>query len=239
MEANGLAKYLQISREIIARIRNGDLQPGTKVPSENEIIATYGVSNTTARKALQQIELQGYAQRVKGKGTFVRNQDVVRSATRILSFTENMRQAGLEPATRVLHTDKVPPGFSLVVNGRRYSIAGPVYKVHRLRFGDGVPMLLETRYISAALCPGITDLDLSCSLYRIYEEEYQLHLSRIDQMLRSIILDSGSMHFFDLSETTPGFYIEAVTFAGKGTVLELEKSIYRGDKYEFAVSATA
>ena len=238
MESNGVAKYLQISQSIIRRIREGDLQPGMKVPSENEIIATHGVSNTTARKALQQIEMQGYAQRIKGKGTFVRNADVVRSATRILSFTENMRQAGLEPTTRVLHTDKVPPGFSLVINGRRYSIAGPAYKVHRLRFGDGVPMLLEVRYISAALCPAITELDLSGSLYEIYADHFQLHLSRIDQMLRSVILDTGSMHFFDLTETTPGFYIEAVTFAGKETVLELEKSIYRGDKYEFAVSAT-
>ena len=51
-ESNSLPKYFQISREIIASIQRGVLQPGSPVPSENEIIERFHVSNTTARKAL-------------------------------------------------------------------------------------------------------------------------------------------------------------------------------------------
>lgn len=55
-----IPKYFQISRDIIGLIPSRDLVPGMQVPSENEIIRQYKVSNTTARKALQEIERAGW-----------------------------------------------------------------------------------------------------------------------------------------------------------------------------------
>src|SRR6185295_7497857 len=71
-------KYFQIRQDIIAMVRGGGLSPGSPVPSENEIIEKYRVSNTTARKALHELEKEGWVTRVKGKGTFVRDYTVLR-----------------------------------------------------------------------------------------------------------------------------------------------------------------
>lgn len=237
--SESLAKYLQIGTDIIQHIRSGELKPGARVPSENEIIAQYGVSNTTARKALSHIEHQGFARRVKGRGTFVRRQEVVRSANKILSFTKNMAEAGYVPSTRLLHVGLVKEGYSVFINGRNYSIKGPAYKFHRLRFADEVPMLLEVRYVAASLCPDIDKQDLEGSLYEIYEREYGLHLTEIRQILRTTMMSSGTLEFFNLAEPIPCFLVDGVTFCGTETVLELERSVYRGDKYEFAVSTTS
>jgi GntR family transcriptional regulator len=233
-----LPKYRQITEEIIARIKGGELQPGMRTPSEADIIAGYGVSNTTARKALREIEIAGWATRIKGKGTYVRQRDVVRSAQRILSFSRNMAEAGYTPSTKVLHRHVLSEGHSSTINGRRYSMKGPLLKLHRLRFGDGIPMLLEVRYVNLSLCPGIQDEPLDASLYEVYERRYGLHLSEVHQMLSTVILDSGTREFFDLGEPTPGMLVEGVTFCGKEIILEIERSIYRGDKYRFAVRAT-
>ena len=35
----------------------------------------------------------------------------------------------------------------------------------------------------------------------------------------------------------PAFRVEGVTFCGKEMILEMEDSIYRGDKYRFSVCA--
>ena len=50
-----IPKYYQIATEIIARIKAGKFKPGDKIPSENDIIKQYEVSNTTARKVLLEI----------------------------------------------------------------------------------------------------------------------------------------------------------------------------------------
>ena len=97
-----LPKYYTISQQIIGEIKAGRLLPGMRVPSENQIRAEFGVSNTTARRILQEVESTGWAVRIKGSGTFVRTTNVERSVTRILGFTRNMIEAGCTPTTKVL-----------------------------------------------------------------------------------------------------------------------------------------
>ncbi|MBM3335718.1 GntR family transcriptional regulator, partial [Candidatus Sumerlaeota bacterium] len=133
-----LPKYFTICQKIISRIKQGKLLPGMRIPSEHEIIARYRVSNTTARKILQEIEDTGWAVRIKGKGTFVRTANVERTATRILGFTRNMIEAGYTPSTKVLGARTLKTGYSAIVNDRFYAMRGPVYAIRRLRFADDV-----------------------------------------------------------------------------------------------------
>ena len=98
-----------------------------KIPSENEIIKKYSVSNTTARKVLQEIESAGLVTKIKGKGTIVCDSQVVRTANRILSFTKNMLETGRKPGTKLLDARVVSEGYSATINGRRYTMKGPVY----------------------------------------------------------------------------------------------------------------
>jgi GntR family transcriptional regulator len=210
-----------------------------KIPSENEIIKKYRVSNTTARRSLQEIEAAGWGTRIKGRGTFVRENNVERSATRILGFTRNMIEAGYEPSTRVLDARRINRGYATTINGRKYAMPGPVFKIHRLRFGGDIPMMIEVRYISIEFCPGIEKQDFTGSLYDIYEKQYGLPLVEVNQMLSTIMIDSATQSFFDVREPIPAFRVNGVTFCGKEMILEMEESIYRGDKYRFSVCATS
>ena len=232
-----LPKYFAIAQDIIESIKEGNLSPGMLVPSENEIIERYKVSNTTARKALQEIDHGGWVMKIKGKGTYVRKQSVVRSVDRILSFTNNMLQMGYTPSTRLLYKGIIEEGYSATINGRKYSMKGPVYKIHRLRFADDIPMMLEVRYISMDLCPGIIDGELTGSLYEIYKQRYNLVLKEVHQMLSTIMIDSGVGEFLNMTKPMPGILVDGITFCGREIILEMEKSIYRGDKYTFAVRA--
>lgn len=233
-----IPKYYLIANAVIEDIRSGKLKPGMKVPSENEIIREYGVSNTTARKALQEIELAGWAKRVKGRGTFVLQRDVIRSANRILSFTRNMLEAGYQPSARIIDISTTD-GFSLILNGRHYSMTGPLFRIQRLRFADEIPMLLETRYVPKQLFPDITDHDLTGSIYEIYETAYGVQLKEeVIQMSWTEITSPEQRELFGAQESVPAFLIEGATFSGNGIPLEMEHSLYRGDKYSFTITAT-
>ncbi|NQU76148.1 MAG: GntR family transcriptional regulator [Planctomycetes bacterium] len=233
-----IPKYYQIATGIIREIQQGKLALGGRILSENEIIHQYGVSNTTARKALQEIERTGWATKIKGKGTFVRDNKVDRPANKILSFTRNMLHAGRRPSTKVLDSRILQMDQSCDILGRRYTLKGPLLKIHRLRFADDLPMMLEVRYISMTFCPEIDRKNLEGSLYGLYANDYGLQLTEIEQKLSVVKLGPGLPEFFDLKETIPAFRVEGITLCGKELILDMEDSLYRGDQYQFVIRAT-
>ncbi len=236
-KSNPIPKYYSIAPEIINGIKEKKYLPGMKIPSENEIIDLYKMSNTTARKALQEIENGGWVQRIKGKGTFVHKHGVIRSADRILSFTNNMLEMGYTPGTKVLNTSVENKGYTDTINGRKYYMKGPVYKIQRLRLADDIPMMLETRYVSAELCPKIINRPLNGSLWEIYSGKYGRKIKEDHQMLSTVMIDRETCGYFNLPEPIPGILVRGVAFCGKEIILEMEESLYRGDKYSFAVRA--
>ncbi|CAM3367545.1 FadR/GntR family transcriptional regulator [Cupriavidus taiwanensis] len=52
-------------------IRQGQLKPGDKLPTESEIMATMGVSRTVVREALSRLQASGLVETRHGIGTFV------------------------------------------------------------------------------------------------------------------------------------------------------------------------
>jgi DNA-binding FadR family transcriptional regulator len=56
---------------ISERIRSGVVKPGEKLPTESEIMATYGVSRTVVREALSRLQAGGLVETHHGIGTFV------------------------------------------------------------------------------------------------------------------------------------------------------------------------
>jgi len=63
--------YQLMKSDLQQAIALGELAPGTRVPSESQLIARYKASSTTARRALDELEQQGFLKRIRGKGTFV------------------------------------------------------------------------------------------------------------------------------------------------------------------------
>lgn len=237
MEAYKPPKYIIISREIINLIESKKIKPGCRIPSENEIIRDHKVSNTTARKVLQEIERGGYVTKIQGKGTIVKDFVVARTVSKVLSFTRNMREMGLTPSTRLIDSLVLDEDVRITVGDKKYLIKSPVFKISRLRFASDTPMMYEKRYISLNLCPDIESENLEKSLYEIYKDKYSLKISRIEQDLSAITIDEFSRQLFDLKQSIPGIKVEGITFCNHNKILEAEESIYRGDKYKFSVQA--
>jgi GntR family transcriptional repressor for pyruvate dehydrogenase complex len=61
----------EIVESLVANIREGQLQPGTKLPTEAEIMARFDVSRTVVREALSRLQASGLVETRHGIGTFV------------------------------------------------------------------------------------------------------------------------------------------------------------------------
>lgn len=72
--------YLQIKNQIKAQIISGDLKVGEQLPSIRFLAKELRVSMLTAKRAFDELELDGFINSVQGKGNFVaaQNKELIR-----------------------------------------------------------------------------------------------------------------------------------------------------------------
>lgn len=69
--------YLQVKRQIMDMIYQGQLKVGYKMPTERELSRVLGISRNTISSAYKELELEGALKSIQGKGTFVSEQNTV------------------------------------------------------------------------------------------------------------------------------------------------------------------
>lgn len=237
------SKFVDLSDGIIQKIKSGELLPGDKIPSENELIKKYKISNTTARKVLLEIEHKGWGRRIKGKGTFVLNRTPEHKLLRTLGsidatrrgFHDYLKAEGFTPKNIILEKTILKDGVSSEISGKHYIIEGPVLKVHQLRYADEELMKDEIKFISLTLCPKIERLSTEISYFKTYETHYHLQITDVKQTLSVDILSPDKAgNNFDSKTSIPVFILDSVLTTGE-RVIEIERSFYRGDKYKFSI----
>lgn len=62
-----------IKEYILDQMKNGDLKKGDRIPSENKLAEYFSVSRQTVRKALYDLEREGYLLTRRGSGTYVKS----------------------------------------------------------------------------------------------------------------------------------------------------------------------
>ena len=239
------SKFIAISDSIIEKIKTGELQPGDQISSENELIKFFNISNTTARKALLEIESKGWAKRIKGKGTYVLNRTddhhLIRTLGSIYAtrrgFHDSLIAEGFTPKNIVLEKTILDDGISSEINGRHFIIDGPVLKLHQLRYADDLLIKDEVKYISLNLCPKINKMPTEISYFKVYENSYHLKINEVQQTLGVTIMQPNTNNF-EISKPTPAFVLDSAVICTGEKVVEIERSYYHGDKYKFAVIAS-
>lgn len=96
-----LPKYLEVEEDIKYRILLGEWKPGDKTLSENEFCKVYNASRITIRRALSDLENEGYLYKISGKGTFVKDlqENAEENFSTVKSFTNEMRERGMNAIT--------------------------------------------------------------------------------------------------------------------------------------------
>ncbi|MHA6251443.1 FadR/GntR family transcriptional regulator [Oceanobacillus sp. CAU 1775] len=78
--------YQGVLQEIRSYIRNQQLKPGDKLPSERELAEKLQAGRSSVREALRALELLGLIETKHGEGTFLRNYRSLQSVELLSSF---------------------------------------------------------------------------------------------------------------------------------------------------------
>jgi GntR family transcriptional regulator len=96
---SSLALHARLATSLRERLRGGEWAPGDQLPTEAELSADYGVSRSTVRTALVQLEHQGLTVTRHGLGTFVTpfGRAIKAGLQELRSMTDTIIAHGMEP----------------------------------------------------------------------------------------------------------------------------------------------
>ncbi|CDM64599.1 GntR family transcriptional regulator [Pyrinomonas methylaliphatogenes] len=223
--------YAQIQQKLRQMIERGEIAPGAPVPSERELAERYGVSRMTARQALRALRHDGLVYRERGIGTFVARRKVDVHTRNLVGFTEDMRQRGLKPSSKLILL-KREKATQQIANELGIEVGEGVFHLERLRLANGTPMAYESNYIPADLCPDLDQYDLERdSLYRILEEEHGIRMQSADEVLEAARAPRREARYLSIRAGSPVLVVHRVVYGDNGRAIESVRTIYRADRY--------
>jgi GntR family transcriptional regulator, arabinose operon transcriptional repressor len=95
-----LSKHERIRQTLTDAIANGQYEPGQRLPSESELVKTFGASRPTVNRALRELQLAGVIERRAGSGSYVRADAAARGYLFGLLIPELGRTEIFEPICR-------------------------------------------------------------------------------------------------------------------------------------------
>jgi len=213
--------YAQVKELLIARLVRGEWRPGEVLPSEFSLAATFGVSQGTVRKALDEMAAQNLVVRRQGRGTFVAQH----SQPQALFHFFHIRDEG--------GTKELPTGLVLELRGDRADRAqttclklparARVWEMRRVRVLRGKPVILERITLPAALFAGLTlpiGSEFPDELYILYQEKFGVTVARAEEKLRAVAADSLDAKALGVAKGTPLLEIDRVALSLDGTPVE-------------------
>ena len=188
----------------------------------------------TVRNAMDDLVSEGLAERRHGSGTYVAPQAFARFLA-LTSFTQDMRERGLEPGSRLLAYETGPAEPSLagqlqIAEGER------VVRFTRLRLGSGEPMAVETVAIPAALVPGLEPADLDGSLYEVLARRYRLITGSASVTIEPVLADASTRAQLQIADDQACLRLRMVDADTHGRVVMVADCTYRGDRYQLSAN---
>ncbi|WP_313898375.1 GntR family transcriptional regulator [Methylobacterium sp. J-068] len=150
---------------------------------------------------------------------------------RLKGFTEEMRELGKVPSSRILERSVVQDRSISSIFG--LPSTAPFLRLTRVRCGDDVPMSREIAWYNLAAAPALEEADLSGSVYACLADKCGARLVNCEQTIEATTPTRLECELFAFDEPLPCLLIKRHSFAADGQMIEYVEGLFRGDMYSY------
>ena len=232
--AHNALLYARIEAVLAAEITGGDLKVGDQLPTEDSLMARFGVSRITVRRAIQNLVSRGLVEIRRGKGTFVAVPKITQDLKELSGFVEDMHALGRKPTARVIGKEIVTANAA-VASQLALTRGERVVRIRRVRLSDGIPLSFDETYLPLEIGQKIITNNLRVEpIFSLLERKYDVPLIEADYKLDAVPADREVAAALKVKQGSPIFRIERTSFSTGSRPVDYEKLHYRGDIVRFA-----
>lgn len=222
------ARYQSIKHAIVSSIQSGDLSPGDRVASENQLCELHNVSRMTARRALTELVDEGVLFRSQGLGTFVADPRPMGSMLTIRSIAEEVTSRGHEYSYKLLKREAIN------VNEHQAALLGMnpgdnAFHVRFVHYENAVAVQLEDRLVNASMAPALLEQDYDQVSVNQYLSDVA-PLTEADHSVEAILPPDDVAQSLDLSPLQPCLQVSRRTYSQAG-IVSYATLIHPGNRY--------
>ena len=228
--------HRQIHDLVCEEIVAGRLAAGTRLPSEGDLAERWGVSLAPVRQALVELAAEGYLDRGRGRGTFVRQPKFEEKLSILSSFSESHGRPGERPELVMRYSGLVPapPEVAAALGVR----ARKLVLIQRLAHLDASPVALLSAYLDPARFPEIHKRQLDGgSLYRTLDSVYGVELVRADSVIEAVHAADDEAAPLGVGTGAMVFRVDSVTYDRNDAAAEFSRILYRVERFRFSLES--
>jgi GntR family transcriptional regulator len=237
VNAAHLPLYRRISNEMRRIIGSGELQTGDLLPSENALMAEFGVSRGTVRQALAALRADGTIAGSRGKPMAVQGAPLTQPLTELISFSAWIHALGMHPSGKVVEFDcRAADAHSASMLG--VVLGSPVYFLVRVRLANGQPLMIERTTFVPRIGERVAAMDLEKQSIYAELERHGLVPASARHALSAMSATRADARLLDVPPRTALLRILRRAFSSSGEALEWSDDRYRADRVDFAIENT-
>ncbi len=216
-------------------MERGDWQPGDILPTELNLQEEHGLSRTTVRQAIRELELEGKVTRYRGRGTFVAEAKITHSPEAHKSITHFLKVQGKKPGWRVLSSEWVSPQKNVrarleLENGAK------VFRLKRLRLADNQTIGFHTAYVSPLFRESISEKEFNKKGSLDYlRGNNLLKNSKAYRVLEAVPANEEEASLLEVDVAFPLLLVKRLVVSDSGVPIEYFHGRYRGDRFQYQI----
>jgi GntR family transcriptional regulator len=223
-----IARYIQLATLFRNWIASGQWPVGGRIPNVEELAVEFSVARGTIREALGVLEDEGLLERLRAKGTFVRNSPLGDNAHKLAIDWQSLISAHEGAEIEVIEqrsTDELP-----AVDRMKGEPAAKYQMMRRLHLRQGQPYLVGRFYLDYELFK-----QGSPAAFRREPTLPILHRvagARIGKAWQTLTIGMADVEVAALLQiplNAPVAQVHRIALDKKGTILYAGHGVYRGD----------
>jgi DNA-binding GntR family transcriptional regulator len=155
-----IPKYRQLLMILRHQILMGQLLPGDRIPSEEELTSTYGLSRGTVRKAIAQLEAERLIETAHGIGSFVRAFHPNAIPFHFLATPPASGETGENASYEILAQETIPAPLD-IAEKLKLPLGAFVIHIARRKLVDSQVVSYSERFLHEDILPSLVNEDLT------------------------------------------------------------------------------